>query len=114
MALGKFLRGRRDPCLELLDAAGWSDGPAAVAEVALELASDRGYGVRQEILVAEQVEAFNRLDQSEVGDLLKVREWDATVPVAPRHTARYTHVGDDDFAAKRDDLVFGAGAGEFP
>ena len=60
-------------------------GPAVVAEVALELAEHRRHGVGGERGLARGVEAVDRLDQPERGDLDEVVERLVGAPVAPRH-----------------------------
>ena len=59
---------------ELLQVARHADRPRAVAEVALELAEDRRHGVARERDLARGVEAVDRLDQAERGDLDEVVE----------------------------------------
>src|SRR3954469_938519 len=58
----------------LLQSAGNVDGPARVAEVALELPQDGGHGVAREGVAAASVEAVNRLQQREARNLDKVIE----------------------------------------
>jgi hypothetical protein len=48
------------------------DRPPRVPEVALELAHDRGHRERREREASIRVEALDRLDQPEAGDLHEV------------------------------------------
>ena len=66
------LGGLLDLGHELLDRARDADGPAEVAEVALDLAEDRRDGERGERQPAVRVEALDRLQQAERGDLFDV------------------------------------------
>ena len=59
---------------ELLQVARHAHRPALVAEVALELAEDRRHGERRERRLARRVEAVDRLEQAERGDLDQVVE----------------------------------------
>ena len=59
---------------ELLQVARDAHRPRAVAEVALDLAEDRRHRVAREGDVARQVEAVDRLDEAQAGDLEEVVE----------------------------------------
>src|SRR4051794_28754463 len=63
-----------DPQGELLQVARDADGPRPVAEVALDLAHDRGHGVARERHAALDVEAVDGLHEAEAGDLEDVVE----------------------------------------
>src|SRR6185436_21158479 len=71
---GERLAGADDARAELLDLAGDAEHPAAVAEMALELAGDRRNGERREADVARDVEAIDRLQEAERRDLLEILE----------------------------------------
>src|SRR6516225_7097963 len=73
---------------ELLGAARHVRGPARIAEVALELTDDRWNRERGERVPAGWIEAIDRLDQPEAGDLEQVVEGLARAAVAPRQLAR--------------------------
>ena len=72
---------------ELLEVARHAHRPALVAEVALELAQDRRHGERGERGLALRVEAVDRLQQAERGDLHEVVERLAAALVAPGELA---------------------------
>src|SRR3954470_3493216 len=82
------LAAAHDARAQLLDVARDAEHPAAVAEVALELARDRRNRERREAHVARDVEAVDRLQQSQRRDLLEVVERLALAGVATRETAR--------------------------
>ena len=71
-ALRELVRGLVEAGLLLDDPAGDADGPRAVAEVAPDLASDRGDGERQEVDAAFRLEPVERPDQPQRRDLLEV------------------------------------------
>src|SRR5262249_10244187 len=73
----------REPRAELLHVARDADHPAAVAEVAFDLAGDRRDGERGEPDLAAEIEAVDRLHEPERGDLLEVVQRLALVRVAP-------------------------------
>src|SRR5262249_38905956 len=73
---------------ELLQVARYADRPALVAEVALELTEDRRDREARERGLAARVEAVDRLQQAERGDLLEVVELLAAPLVAARELAR--------------------------
>ncbi len=64
--------GAVDPQRKLLEVARHAHGPRPVAEVALDLAQDRGDRVGGERDLALDVEAVDRLDQAQRGDLHEV------------------------------------------
>ena len=72
----------------LLQVARHAHRPAAVAEVALELAEDRRHRERGERGRPLRLEAVDRLQQAERGDLDQVVERLAAALVAPRKLAR--------------------------
>src|ERR671915_1675737 len=72
----------------LLEVAGHANRPAAVAEVALELAEDRRHRERGERRGAVRLEAVDGLEQAERGDLDEVVERLAAALVAAREVAR--------------------------
>ncbi len=75
MALQRQLRGHPiDAQRQLLEVAGHPHRPGAVAEVALDLAEDRRHGEAREGHVAVGVEAIDRLEQTERGDLFEIVE----------------------------------------
>src|SRR5262245_40143596 len=55
-----------------LQVARYAQGPALVAEVALQLAEDGRRRVARELRAASRLEAVDRLDQAEAGDLYEV------------------------------------------
>ena len=81
-ALGELGGRRADLHPQLLEPARHPDRPALVAEVALDLADDRGRGVRRELHAALGVEAVDRLDQADRADLDQVLERLAAVAEA--------------------------------
>ena len=88
--------------LDLLDPARRPDGPALVAEVALDLAGDGRHRVGEEVAVLVDVELLGRADQGHAGDLLEVLHRDRPVAVAVRDRVSHSDVQDDDLV---DDLV---------
>src|SRR5205807_2035348 len=72
----------------LLEIAGDVDRPALVAEVALELADDRGSGEAREFLAAPRLESLDGVQQPDRGDLDEVIQWLAAVYVAQSELAR--------------------------
>src|SRR6185503_18222199 len=85
----------------LLHRARDAHGPAGVAEVAPQLAQDRGYCERGEPQAALGVEAVDGLDQAQVRDLEKVLEGLAGVAVAPGQLRRERHEALDELVARR-------------
>ena len=73
---------------ELLQVARHAHRPRAVAEVALDLAEDGRHRVARERDLALEVEAVDRLDQAEAGDLEEVVEGLLGALVAARELAR--------------------------
>src|SRR5204862_20527 len=69
-----------------------ADGPAAVAEVALDLADDVRRRVGGQLDAAVHVEAVDRLDQPDRADLDEVFELLAAVGVASGQRAHERHV----------------------
>ena len=80
--LGKRLGLAVDGERPLLEVAGHVERPALVAEVALELAEDRGRRVARELGPAFGLEAVDRLDQAKARDLQQVVEGLVGVRVA--------------------------------
>src|SRR5437764_269353 len=72
----------RELQLELLHAARDAHRPRLVAEVALDLAEDRGGGIGREADLAREVEAVDRLHDPDAGDLHEVVERLAAARVA--------------------------------
>src|SRR5207248_8411327 len=72
----------RQPHVQLLEAAWHAHGPAAVAEMSLDLADDVRRGVGGQLDAAREVEAVDRLDQADRADLHQVVELLAAVGVA--------------------------------
>src|SRR5205085_202070 len=77
----------RHPRAELLDVARDADHPAAITEMALDLARDRRDREGREAHVSVEVEAVDRLDEAERGDLLEVVQRLALVGIPPRERA---------------------------
>ena len=73
---------------QLLQAAGHAHRPRAVAEVAPDLAQDGRHGVAGERDVAAEVEAIDRLDEPQTGDLEEIVEGLPAALVAARQPAR--------------------------
>ena len=73
---------------ELLQVARHAHRPRAIAEVALDLAQDRRHRIAREGDLALEVEAVDRLDQTEAGDLEEVVEGLLGALVAARELAR--------------------------
>ena len=71
----------------LLEVARHVQRPSLVAEVALQLAQDRGRGVARELRAAPGLEAVDGLDQAEARDLHEVVERLVGVRVAQRQVA---------------------------
>ena len=94
--LDQLALGPGDPGLGLLHPARRPHGPAEVAEVLLQLAADRGHGVREEVLVPARVEVAGGTGQGGVGDLDQVVLLDAAVEVAAGDAAGDAHVDPDD------------------
>ena len=86
--LGVRLLDLQDP---LLDVPGDVHGPAAVAEVALQLAEDGGDGEGREGGPALRVEPVDRLDQGHARHLHQVVERLGTPRVAGGEPARQRH-----------------------
>src|SRR5207244_751473 len=75
--------------------------PAAVAEVALDLADDVRRRVRRQLDATPEVEAVDRLDQADGADLDEILELLAPVGVAPRERADERHVVLDQLLPRR-------------
>ena len=86
---------------ELLQVARHAHGPALVAEVALELAEDRRDRERGERGLALRVEAVDRLQQAERGDLHEVVERLAAALVAAGELAGERQEALDERVARR-------------
>src|SRR5579872_6903518 len=86
--------------VELLDATGGPHGPAAVAEVALQLADDRRRGVARELHPTLGVEPVHRLDEGERAHLVEVVEGFATVGEVARQPVGQPEVRLDQLVAK--------------
>ena len=85
---GQLRHGAVDLQRELLQVARHAHRPGAVAEVALDLAEDRRDGVAGERDLALEVEAVDRLDEAQRGDLQEVVERLLRALVAARELAR--------------------------
>jgi hypothetical protein len=85
----------------LLDPAGNVDRPAAVAEVALELTEHRRRGKTREGEAAVGIEALNRFEQADVGDLNEVVERLASRVVAAGDRAHERLIADDELLDDR-------------
>ncbi len=99
-ALGELVRGLVEAGLLLDDPARDADGPRAVAEVAPDLAGDRGDGERQEVDAAFRLEPVDRPDQPERPDLLEVVGSVAAVHEAVRDVVGHRQVGGDQLGAQ--------------
>src|SRR3954454_4321251 len=87
--------------VQLLQAARDTHRPAAVAEVALDLADDVRRCVRRELDAAREVEAIDCLDQADRPDLHQVVELFAAVAVPACERAHQRHVLLDQLLACR-------------
>ena len=85
---------------ELLQVARHAHRPALVAEVALELAEDRRDRERRERGLARRVEAVDRLEQPERGDLDQVVELLPAALVAAGELAREGQEARDELLAR--------------
>jgi hypothetical protein len=83
--------------LQFLDASWRSNHPRVVAEEALHFTQDRRDGITEEVVALGRVEAANRLDKPETGDLDKILYGNA--PVAIPHDNGLGH-----FDVEQDDL----------
>ena len=90
---------------QLLEVARHPHRPALVAEVALDLAEDRGNRERRERRLARRVEAVDRLEQAERGDLDEVVERLPAALVAAGELARQRQEALDELLARRDVAV---------
>ena len=86
--------------VELLQPARHLDGPALVAEIALDLADDRRRRVRRELDAALEIEAVDRLEQADRSDLDQIVERLAAVGELDREIAHEIEVRDDEFVAQ--------------
>src|SRR5581483_667041 len=77
----------REPDVQLLKPARHAHRPAAVAEVALDLADDVRRRVGRELDAPRQVEPVDRLDQADRADLHEIVELLAAIRVASRERA---------------------------
>ena len=59
-----------------------------VAEVALQRAGDARHGVGRERGPARRIEAIDRLDEREAGNLLEILDGDGAALIAPGQMAR--------------------------
>ena len=102
------LAGRLEPDRQLLQVARHAHRPALVAEVALELAQDRRDGEAREGRLARRIEAVDRLQQPERGDLDQVVERLAAALVAAGELARERQKALDELLAR--ELIARVGA----
>ena len=93
-----------EPEVEFLRAARHAYRPRLVAEVALELAFDGRGRERRELEPAIGIEAFDRFQHAEVGDLQEVVERLAAVGEPAREMRRQRLVRLDQFVAQSSDL----------
>ena len=96
--------------MELLQPPRDGDRPDPVAEMALELADDGREDVGDELDVAIEVEAVDRLDQPERGDLLEILELLAATGVAARERRDERHEVRDQPVAGGDVALLAVGA----
>ena len=85
----------------LLERARNVDGPACIAQVALELAEDRRDRVGRERAAPARVEAVDRLHERQAGHLLEVFQRLRRVAVAAREAARERQMALDQRGAGR-------------
>src|SRR5262249_49492575 len=78
--------------VELLDAARDAHRPAAIAEVTLEFADDRGHRERGELESAIRLEALDRLQEADQCNLAQVVEGFAAVYESTRQELGEAHV----------------------
>src|SRR5215217_1811193 len=97
---GELLDELRELHVQLLQPARYAHRPAAVAEVALDLADDVRRRVCRQLDAAVEVEAVDRLDEADRADLHQIVELLAAVAVAPRERADERHVLLDELLAR--------------
>lgn len=86
---------RLHPAVQLLDPAWHVHRPGAIAEIALELAQDRGRRVAQERCTVLRIEVVDCFDQSHTGDLAQVLADSAAACITHGQVAVVRHVLDD-------------------
>src|SRR4051794_32976129 len=96
MSGGELVDRGRHLGVQLLERARHADGPALVAEVALDLAYHVRRGVRGQRYLALELEAVDRLDQPDGADLLDVLHGLATTRIAPGQRAHQRQVALDE------------------
>ena len=96
--------------VEFLQPARNLDGPALIAEIALDLADDRRRRVGRELDAALEIEAVDRFEQPDRADLDQIVERFAAIGELDRQVARQVEVRDDEFAAQP--LVLGLPASD--
>ena len=111
---GQLRQGPLDLEDPLLDVAGHVHRPAPVAEVALELAEDRGDGEGREGGAALGVEAVDRLDQADARDLDQVVERLGAARVPGREPPRERHEALDQLLADGRRGILGVAAQQRP
>jgi hypothetical protein len=107
---GQLLDQSRELHIQLLEAARDPHRPAAVAEVALDLADDVRSRVGRQLDATVEVEPVDRLDQSDRTDLDQVVELLAAIRVAPCQRSHQRHVPLDQLLARCDVAVVVIGA----
>src|SRR5215210_1892362 len=99
---GELLDQPRELDVQLLQAARHAYRPAAVAEMALDLADDVRRRIGRELDAAVDVETVDRLDQADRADLDEVLELLAAIGVAAGEGAHERHVLLDQLRAGRE------------
>ena len=88
----KLVDGLRDALAELIGVARRADRPRPVPEVVLELTGDRRHHERAERRAPLDVEAVDRPQQGQAGDLHEVVLWLPSSGVAPGYVARQRQI----------------------
>ncbi len=96
----------------VVEAARHAHGPDPVAEVAFQLAEDRRGGERRERNPAIGIEAIDRVEEPDVGNLEEVVEGLAGAAVAEREAFRKSHVAAHELLAGRLVAIVGEAAPE--
>ncbi len=90
---------REHACAQLAYRTGNVQRPGAIAIVPAQLADDRRRGVRGQLDLTARIEAIERLEESDPGDLEQVVERLAPLGVACRQRAHETAVALDELLA---------------
>ena len=96
----QLVAGAVDGQVELLKPARHLNRPALVAEIALDLADDRGRGVRRELHAALQLEPVDRFEQSYRSDLNEIVEGLAAIRKTHREKTNEVKMHDDELVAQ--------------